>query len=97
MTKYKLLKPLPGIPVGSESTTSDLNLVTFNGAEIRLNFIVSEILAYPDWFQPIDEEQDKIDAAKKLLDEKGYIVMRKGSTWTKHVCEPGTSGWSKSY
>lgn len=37
-------------------------------------------LEYPDFFEPISEEEEKIEEAEKLLEDKGYQVIKNAKT-----------------
>ena len=73
--KFKTIKYFPGVEIGTHSEFKP------NGTYERyyfgsLAFSLKVISENPGWFEPISEEDEKLEEAKKLLESKGYQVTK---------------------
>lgn len=82
MTKYKLLKELPGIPVGEIIDTEDgyfkfheWRKKSDGDSALSHNYNI-RMSEFPDWFQPIDEKQEELDKAIEVVKKSGYTVTK---------------------
>lgn len=82
MTKYKLLKDLPGVKAGTEFILD--NFIELETAAICHAFTKSEIESYPDWFAPVEPERWRPERGQRWW----YLLA-----WGR----PEASEWSDSY
>ena len=80
--RYKLLKELPGIPVGEIIDTEDgyfkfheWRKKSDGDSALSHNYNI-RMSEFPDWFQPIDEKQEELEKAIEMVKKSGYTVTK---------------------
>lgn len=80
--KYRLKQNLPWIKAGGIVETDILGLYQYQqnknyNEDSDLIIVISiNCSNYPDFFEPINEEDENLEEAKKLLESSGYLVVK---------------------
>ena len=72
--KYRLLKDLPGYRVGQILEADILKIKLSSYDSVFDSIFSTPMIDYPDFFEPINVEDEKVEEAKKLLEGKGFKI-----------------------